>query len=919
MTQTLANRAKSSRRERRAHERAQRRDDAHLHEPQQEAASPSLPIAWPLLLLFASGGASLIYQVLWIKQLALVVGVEVQAVTAGVSAFFAGLAIGGWAFGRLADRLARPLRLYALLEAGVLVLAVASTWLLPHAAAPFASLQDRIGPLAWALPFVLVGLPAVLMGGTLPVLMRALCPAAIQMGRAGARLYAANTAGAIAGTLAASFALIPGLGVLGSACAAAVLNASAALVAVLIARTQPAFVPVVSSSSPAVVLGQSVAGIARDRASAVAAERNADGASGPRPQAPNVRDVSSPAAVRNAHDVFFQSVLASQARLALVLYAIAGGVALGYEVVWSQVIVQFISTRSFAFAVVLATYLLGLALGSALASRYADRARDPWGAFATLIVAAGLVALLEIAVLGNWLPHWQSLAREAALSATGNLLSAMCAGFAVAALCVVFVPTLLLGAAFPFALRLNVDNRHTGRDVGAVVALNTAGGIAGTLLTGFVLVPTLGLIHTLAALAVLASVVGLIAVLRGSHVRPLARWSVPVLAVLTLVTVFVTPSDRLATLLAESRGGHLSFYEESAGGTVAVVEQNAGPRQFRRLYIQGVSNSGDTMASLRYMRLQALLPLLIHRETPRAALVIGLGTGITGGALLTWPGLEHRAVAELLPAVVRAAPQFKGNYSMSTDARMDIRMRDGRRELLRNTERYDLITLEPPPPSAAGVVNLYSSDFYRLAASRLQQGGIVAQWLPLPTQNEQDTRSLIQSFIQAFPYAALWTTELHEMMLVGSMQPLELDVPRIEARFAQPQVAAALREVGIASPAALLATWITDRAGLEYYAADAQPVTDDQPRIEYATWVRHDAFPTTLNHLLALHSEPPLQGADDAFRAAMERSRAALQSFYAAGLDAYQGDRDAWAQDIGDALHRDPDNAYYRWLIGDGN
>ena len=884
MTQLQATRAKSSRRERRAHERTQHRDDTRLQGPQKEADRSTLPIAWPLLLLFASGAASLIYQVLCIKQLALVVGVEVQAVTTGVSAFFAGLATGGWIFGRLADRLARPLRLYALLEAGVLVLALASTWVLPHAAAPFALLQDRIGPFAWALPFALVGLPAVLMGGTLPVLMRALCPAAIHLGRSGARLYAANTVGAIAGTLAASFVLIPWLGVLGSACAAAALNAGAALVAALLGRTQQALVPTAESLSMVMAPPQSTAGTAHD--------------------APSPADTS-------------RAAQTSKARLALVLYALAGGVALGYEVVWSQVIVQFISTRSFAFAVVLATYLLGLALGSALASRYADRARDPWGVFAMLIVSAGLVALLEIAVLSNGLLQWQSLAREAALGATGSLLSAMCAGFAVAAVCIVFVPTLLLGAAFPFALRLNVDNRHTGRDVGAVVALNTAGGIAGTLLTGFVLVPKLGLIHTLAALAVLAGTVSLIAVLRGSDVRPFARWSVPVLAVLTLVTVIVTPSDRLATLLAESRGGNLTFYEESAGGTVAVVEQNAGQRQFRRLYIQGVSNSGDTMASLRYMRLQALLPLIIHRETPRTALVMGLGTGITGGALLTWPGLEHRAVAELLPAVVRASPQFKGNYSMSTDARMDIRMRDGRRELLRNAERYDLITLEPPPPSAAGVVNLYSSDFYRLAASRLQQGGIVAQWLPLPTQNEEDTRSLIQSFIQVFPHAALWTTELHEMMLVGSMQPLELDVPRIQARFAQPQVAAALREVGIASPAALLATWITDRAGLEYYAADAQPVTDDQPRIEYATWVHRDAFPTTLAHLLALHTAPPLQGADGAFRAAMENSRSALQSFYTAGLDAYKGDRDAWAQDIGNVLRTDPDNAYYRWLIGD--
>ncbi|SIO70619.1 spermidine synthase [Burkholderia sp. GAS332] len=898
MTQLLATRAKSSRRERRAHERTQRRDDTRLQGPQKEAESSTLPIAWPLLLLFASGAASLIYQVLWIKQLALVVGVEVQAVTTGVSAFFAGLAIGGWIFGRLADRLARPLRLYALLEAGVLVLALASTWLLPHAASPFALLQDRIGPLAWALPFALVGLPAVLMGGTLPVLMRALCPAAAHMGRAGARLYAANTAGAIAGTLAASFVLIPWLGVLGSACAAAALNAGAALVAALLGGTRQALVPAAELPSAAIAPRQSTAHTAHDVSSPSAAVRTA-------------HDAPSPA------DTAQHAARPSKARLALVLYALAGGVALGYEVVWSQVIVQFISTRSFAFAVVLATYLLGLALGSALASRYADRARDPWGVFAVLIVSAGLVALLEIAVLGNGLLQWQSLARDATLGATGSLLTAMCAGFAVAAVCIVFVPTLLLGAAFPFALRLNVDNRHTGRDVGAVVALNTAGGIAGTLLTGFVLVPQLGLIHTLAALAILAGAVSLIAVLRGANVRPFARWSVPVLAVLTLITVIVTPSDRLATLLAESRGGNLTFYEESAGGTVAVVEQNAGQHPFRRLYIQGVSNSGDTMTSLRYMRLQALLPLIIHRETPRTALVIGLGTGITGGALLTWPGLEHRAVAELLPAVVRAAPQFKGNYAMSTDPRMDIRMRDGRRELLRHAERYDLITLEPPPPSAAGVVNLYSSDFYRLAASRLQQGGIVAQWLPLPTQNEEDTRSLIQSFIQVFPHAALWTTELHEMMLVGSMQPLELDVPRIEARFAQPQVAAALREVGIASPAALLATWITDRAGLAYYAADAQPVTDDQPRIEYATWVHRDAFPTTLAHLLALHTEPPLQGADDTFRAAMENSRSALESFYTAGLDAYKGDRDAWAQDIGNVMRTDPDNAYYRWLIGD--
>ncbi|WP_454871918.1 fused MFS/spermidine synthase [Paraburkholderia xenovorans] len=827
-----------------------------------------------MLLLFASGAASLIYQVLWIKQLALVVGVDVQAVTTGVSAFFAGLALGGWLLGRLADRLSRPLLLYAALEGGAMVLAVAGTIALAHAAAPFAWLQDRTGPLAWVLPFALVGLPAVLMGGTLPVLMRALGPRATRLGRAGARLYAANTGGAIAGTLAAAFILIPLLGVQGSAFAAAGLNALAALSALLISHFT-------SNRDPAVI---------------------------PPLETPPL-ETPSPAGTTSDHAT-------PGARLAVALYALAGGIALGYEVVWSQLIVQFISTRSFAFAIVLATYLLGLTLGSALSSRRVDRARDPWGVFALLIVAAGLVALLQVAALGGWLLQWQSLAREATFSATGSLLAAMCVGFAVAAACIVFVPTLLLGAAFPFALRVSVDARHTGRDVGAVVALNTAGGIAGTLLAGFLLVPALGLVHALAVLAVLAGAVGVVAVWRGHGVRRGTRWSVPVLAMATLCAVLLTPSDRFATLLAAARGGTLLSYEESAGGTVAVVTQGAGDKQFRRLYIQGVSNSGDAMTSLRYMRLQALLPLLVHRDTPRSALVIGLGTGITGGALLTWPGLDKRVVAELLPAVVHAAPQFKGNYGINADPRVDIRLRDGRRELLRSSERYDLITLEPPPPSAAGVVNLYSSDFYRLAAARLSTNGIVAQWLPLPTQNEDDTRSLIQSFIQVFPYAALWTTELHEMMLIGSMQPIELDVPRIESRFAQPQVAAALREVGVASPAALLATWITDRAGLAYYTADAPPVTDDRPRIEYAAWVRRDGFPDTLTHLLALRGEPPLLHADRAFRAALDAERGALQSFYAAGLDAYRGERDTWSRDIGDALQAQPDNPYFRWFVG---
>ncbi len=311
--------------------------------------------------------------------------------------------------------------------------------------------------------------------------------------------------------------------------------------------------------------------------------------------------------------------------------------------------------------------------------------------------------------------------------------------------------------------------------------------------------------------------------------------------------------------------------------------------------------------------------MIIHNAEPKSALVIGLGTGITAGALLRFPELEQRVVAELLPEVLRAAKTFKGNFGAAADPRLNIRVRDGRRELLSDDETYDLITLEPPPPSAAGVANLYSTDFYALARARLRTDGIVAQWLPLPTQNDADTRSLVRSFLDVFPHVSLWTTELHEMLLVGSLEPVALDVPRIIERFNQPEVASALREVGVASPEALMATWVTDRAGLETYAGDARPVTDDRPRIEYADWVRSDELQRVLPRLMALRSDPPLRRADIGFVKSVAAERQRLLLFYQAALNAGAGHRTLWARDMQRVLEGDGRNAYYRWFGGNGS
>ncbi|SSW62313.1 Polyamine aminopropyltransferase [Achromobacter veterisilvae] len=817
-------------------------------------ARPAVGLWAPAGLLVFSGAAALIFQILWIKQLSLIVGVEVHAIAVAVSAFFFGLALGSAWLGRLADRSARPLRLYAGIELGVALLALGVTWALAHGGPLFARAEQAWSWLAWLAMLAVVAIPPILMGGTLPVLLRA-CGAG-QVGRAGGVLYAANTAGAIAGALLPAFVLIPAYGVFGTACVAAGLNLAAA-------------------------------------AGAWALQRQA------------------PAAAREASaDV---QALSSEAWLAIGLYSAAGAIAMGYEVLWSQMVVPFMSTRTFAFSVVLAVYLAGLALGAALYARWERRFRDPWRIFALLIAGAGVAALLEVALLGPWLIDAQSLAEAAVRRWSDSGLAGMSARFAVVAAVVVLVPTLLLGAAFPAVLRIAVPPARRGQGAGLVLAGNTLGGIAGTLVVAFVLLPRLGTVRSLVLLAAAACAIGIAAAWRSP--APMARAVSVALLGSVLILGWALPSDHLARLLPGAKDGKLVFYEESQGGTVAVVERGAGERRFRRLYIQGVSNSGDAMPSLRYMRLQALLPLIVHAGEPRSALVIGYGTGITAGALSRYPGLDRRVVAELLPGVLRAGALFQGSFGAADDPGLDRRLRDGRRELLASQERYDLITLEPPPPSAAGVVNLYSRDFYQLAAARLNPQGVVAQWLPLPTQNLDDTRALVASFIAVFPHATLWTTELHEMLLIGSLQPMPLDAGRITGRMAQPRLRQALADVGVGSPAALLATWVTDREGLARFAGDAPPVTDDRPAIEYAAWVRPREIVRTLPALLALRGEPPLGADGPALSAEVENERGALDLFYRSALAAYRGNREEWAGNAGALAQLAQANPYLRWFM----
>jgi hypothetical protein len=576
------------------------------------------------------------------------------------------------------------------------------------------------------------------------------------------------------------------------------------------------------------------------------------------------------------------------------LYCIAGGVALGYEVVWSQSIVQFMSTRAHAFALVLATYLCGLAAGSALYARRADRLRDPWGLFAVLIASAGLLALLQLAGLGRWLVLAQTQAELLVLQATGNELAGMCARFAVAAMSMVLLPTVLLGAAFPLAVRLAVDGRRVGRDVGTVVALNTLGGILGVGLTGFVLIPAVGLVRTLALLAGLAALVGVDCGMAwqrrgaagqghgadGGHcLRGGGRAD------------GATPGRAAAWCTQRPA----DFYREGKGGTVAVVKQTrqgrasaactSGRVQYRRCHAIAALHAPAGAVAVADSRWRAAFSAgdrLWHRHHRRRDAALP-GPGTPGGGRTVARGTTPRRCsrATTMPCRTHAWTSACAMAAASCCAAMNATTwSPWSRHRLRR-------------PVWSTFIRAISTSWPPTACNR----GLLAQWLPLPTQNDEDTRALVRSFIDVFPHASLWTTEFHEMLLIGSLQPLHLDVPRIQ-RFSQLSVASTLAEVGIDSPQALLATWITDRAGLARYAGNAAAVTDDQPRIEYAPWVRPREITGAAGcWRCARHRR--CRCAAPGFAGAVNDQWLTLQRFYSLSLHAYNGNCQAWAREAG--------------------
>jgi spermidine synthase len=738
-------------------------------------------------VFFASGATGLIYEVLWTRLLTVrVFGSTVEGVSTVLAAFMAGLALGAYVLGRRADAVRRPLWLYAALEAGVgayaacfpLILnAIVSVYLLvARGREPSAGLAV----LRFGLAFASLLVPTTLMGATLPAMSRFVAHATARLGRDLGYVYAANTAGAVLGTLLTAFLLVRALGVTATLFVTAGVNMLLALIAFRLGRGPvPASEP---ESPPDAVVP---------------------------PPSPSDWDVRA-------------------ARASVLVFGISGFCALAYEVLWTRILVFVVGSTTYAFATMLAAFLLGIAVGSAVLGRIADRARD-------LALTLGVVQAL-IGIAGTvLLPAFGEVYAVARAVGVGGRALVF-----VLLVCLMFAPTFLMGGTFPLVARLTRGGvAGLARTVGGIYAVNTLGAIVGSLAAGFLIIPLVGIRNGVLTVA-LGNAAAAALVLFHARRAGLAQRVAPVVAgvavpgamlFLSPPTPFILKSAIYDVQYGRHRGDvRVLFYDEGAEGTVTVLGEEDDACC---LYVDTNEAANDSRWDAPSHRTIAHVPLLLH-PAPKRALVVGFGMGRTSNSILQH-GVPVDAV-EIAPGVVRAARRYFShvNNNVLDSPRLRTVINDGRNYILTTDRRYDMISTGIIHPLvSSGSSSIYSRDFYELCRSILTEDGVMSQWVPLHRLPVAEFRTIIRTFVSVFPETSVWFKFTPDfLILAGTRHPQRIDAAAWMQRAGQPRVDADLASDDL-DALSLLDSFFMGPEATRAFAGAGPLHTDDRPILEF--------------------------------------------------------------------------------------
>jgi spermidine synthase len=754
--------------------------------------SPSRARLAPLLLLFfLSGVSALVYQVLWMRLLALVFGVTIHAASTVLAAFMTGLAIGSAVGGRMADRVRKPLVMFAAAEALVAVAALATPLALAGVEAVYVRLHEIVGewPAITAvvrllLSFAILVVPTTLMGATLPLVVTSALSRGTILGRQVSLLYACNTAGAVAGAVVAGVWMVPQLGITWAFRVGALINLLVALGAIFLATIAPV------RSAPGVVASPTGAEAATEQ-----------------------RETAADPVVR---------------QLVLLTFAVSGFVSFALEIIWFRMLVVLLRPTTYAFTVMLATVLAGIALGSWLCTPLISRRRlNPLGLLAFLELLLALAGVASMALIGRadivseWARTWFA---GGSLEYFGPM--------AVTSSVAILPAALLMGMAFPIGVSIwasHSSHAHAGQRIGIIYAVNVAGAVAGALVTGFLLLPTIGGRPSLLLVSASSLVVGILLLLR------LPRRPAPLLAGTFTIILFAfaawrTPDPVIRLLHSRYPAEVPVWREEDGHATVAILRRSSrfARNVIHRLYINGMHQASDEPGMVAYHRLIGSLPLAIHPD-PLNVLVIGMGGGATPGAVAAYSNYTKVDVVELSPAVRDAAEQFSAiNQNLLRRPNAHIRVDDGRNYMLLTPERYDVITADVILPIHAGAGNLYSVEYYRLMRRVLRNRGIAVQWIG--SVGETEYKLIMRTFVTVFPHTTLWE---QGTLMIGSSRPLVLDEAAFLRKTRSSQSRQALEAAGFSSFDELLNRYTAGPAELKAFLGTGPILTDDRPLTEY--------------------------------------------------------------------------------------
>jgi spermidine synthase len=760
-------------------------------EPVAPESTPSDRSCIPLLLVLfiGSGCAALIYEIVWFQLLQLIVGSSALSLGILLGTYMGGMCLGSLLLPRYVSARTHPLRVYAIIEAGIGVYGLLVLLILPLIDHLYAAVggSGMFGILMRAMVAAICLLPpTLLMGASLPAIARYVESSPQGVSWLGF-FYGGNVVGAVCGCLFAGFYLLRVYDMATASYVAAAINATVAWLSYRLS-TRTRYEPTPSAESP--IPGSS-------------------------------------------------SLLAAQGSVYFAI-GLSGLTALGAEVVWTRLLSVMLGATVYTFSIILAVFLGGLGIGSGVASQVTRQTKNPRAALGVCQLLLAAAIAWTAYTLAEALPNWPIdplLARSAVFNFQIDIMRCMWA---------VFPAACLWGASFPFALAAAAGpGVDSGILVGRVYAANTAGGILGALAFSIVLIPWIGTQDCQRLLVTLAAISALIVcapIARSLGRRGAAATLASLVAVVWLI-VSISPVPWLAVaygrrMILQTDPGRALYVGEGRDYSVAISEPPDGDRYF---HVAGKVEASTAIADMRLQRMLGDIPAFFHQD-PKTVLVVGFGAGVTAGTFVLHPTVEELAICELEPLVPPAAATYFGkeNYNVKDDRRVTIQYDDARHFILTSKEKFDIITSDPIHPWVKGTSSLYSKQYFELVKQHLRPGGLVTQWVPLYESDLATVKSELATFFDVFPNGTVWGNTLNghgiDIVLLGQIDPLKLDVDALQYRWSRPDYARVTQSMGAVNfhdPTDVLATYAGRASDLKPWLAGADINEDISMRLQY--------------------------------------------------------------------------------------